>query len=164
MSSPFDIRTATASDIPVIVELFGILDDLHTAGVPWAFRGSSAVPRSAQSISELIAGPRSTILVAVGDQGQRVLGHVVVEIVSTPEDKLPHVHRTLGLVHDLIVVADQRRRGIGRALVAAGERWVADRGVTSVELTVWAFNDDALRLYETLGYATQQRRLRRVLA
>ena len=48
-------------------------------------------------------------------------------------------------------------------MIAAAERWVTVQGVAAVELNVWAFNENALRLYERLGYATQMRRLRRVL-
>jgi ribosomal protein S18 acetylase RimI-like enzyme len=161
MSLAFDIRTARVGDIPAIVELFGPIDELHSAAAPYTFRGSSAVPRSAQRIEELIAGPGTTILVAAA--GERVLGQVGVEIVTIAADRMPFVPRRYGLVNDLMVTADAQRRGIGSALMAAAERWSIGEGVDAVELTVWEFNQNALRLYERLGYATQTRRLRRVL-
>jgi len=161
MSLPFDIRTAVVADIPAIIELFGPIDALHTAGAPYAFRGSSAIPRAAQRIEELIAGPNTTILVAAVDE--RVVGQVGIEIVVIA-DRMPFVPRQYGLVQDLMVAASARERGIGSALMAAAEHWVTAQGVEAMELNVWAFNESALRLYERLGYATQMRRLRRVLA
>lgn len=168
VSLTFHIRAAQGDDIPAIVTLFGIVDDLHTAAVPWAFRGSSAVPRNAagnagsgHSIDDLIAGPLTTILVAVA--AERVVGHVVIELTSVPPDRPPHVARSFAVVHDLIVAPEARRQGIGRELIAEAERWAKQRGVSAVELTVWSFNEDALRLYEKLGYETQVRRLRRVI-
>jgi len=142
--------------------MFGQIDDLHSAGVPYAFRGSSALPRSVERIDEMISGPNTTMLVAADDE--RVLGHVGVELVTVPPDRTPLVARRFALVHDLIVTADAREHGIGSALMAAVERWAGERDAESVELTVWTFNQNALRLYERLGYETQMRRLRRVLA
>jgi ribosomal protein S18 acetylase RimI-like enzyme len=161
MSLAFDIRTARVADIPAIVELFGPIDELHSAGAPYAFRGSAAVPRSAQRIEELIAGPGTTILVAAA--GERVLGQVGIEIVTISADRMPFVPRRYALVNDLMVASDAQRRGIGGALMTAAERWSIGQGVDAVELTVWEFNQNALHLYERLGYATQMRRLRRVL-
>jgi ribosomal protein S18 acetylase RimI-like enzyme len=161
MSLPIHIRTAAVADIPAIVALFGQIDDLHSAGVPYAFRGSSAVPRSAQQIEAMISGPNTTMLVATGDE--RVLGHVGAELVTVPADRLPLVPRRFVLAHDLIVDASARERGVGSALMAALERWARGRDAESVELNVWTFNQNALRLYEQLGYETQMRKLRRVL-
>lgn len=160
MSSPLQIRTAAAIDIPAIVELFGTIDDFHSAGVPYAFRGSSAVPRLAQEIEALIAGPDTTILVA--ELGGRVVGHLTLEIVSVA-DRMPFVPRAYGLVRDLVVASDTREQGVGSALMAEAERWVAGRGLDAVELTVWSFNVEAIRLYERLGYSTALLRMRRVI-
>lgn len=52
----------------------------------------------------------------------------------------------------LYVDADQRRRGLGAALVALVEAWAADRGATVVELWSDTRFGDAHRLYERLGY------------
>jgi ribosomal protein S18 acetylase RimI-like enzyme len=160
MSLSFHIRTAGAPDIPAIIELFGPIDELHSAGAPYAFRGSAALPRAAEPIEQAIAGPHTTILVAV--TGERVIGQVGAEIVTAP-DRMPLVPRRFALVHDLMVAPDARERGVGSALMKAIETWAGEQGVDAVELTVWSFNENAQRLYERLGYATQFRRLRRVI-
>lgn len=56
------------------------------------------------------------------------------------------------------VLADERGRGIGLALVLQGLREWQARGVSSVFLEVRASNDGAIRLYERAGFATIGRR------
>jgi ribosomal protein S18 acetylase RimI-like enzyme len=162
MSSLLQVRTAAARDIPAIIELFGVVDDVHTAGVPYAFRGASAAPRSSTEVEALIVGPDTTLLVAVAGAGGRLRGQVVVELITMP-DRMPFVPRKYGLVRDLVVAAGARRQGVGRALMTAAEEWSAERGADSVELTVWSFNEGAKQMYEQMGYTTAHRRMRRVI-
>ena len=42
-------------------------------------------------------------------------------------------------------------------------RWARDRNLTQIELSVYEFNQPALRLYSKLGYTTDSRRLSRPL-
>ncbi|MFD0560478.1 ribosomal protein S18 acetylase RimI-like enzyme [Stackebrandtia endophytica] len=56
------------------------------------------------------------------------------------------------LLQSLHVAANQRRRGIGRLMVAALERAAVDRGHRRVALGVDPDNIPALRLYQSLGY------------
>lgn len=65
------------------------------------------------------------------------------------------------------VSADPSRRGegIGRAVVSAAERWLADHGIWKVQLLVRADNQPAAAFYEHLGYVdTQSRCFQKVLA
>lgn len=52
----------------------------------------------------------------------------------------------------LMVAQGHRRRGIGRALMEAGESWARAVGVRKIELHVFPHNEAALALYEQLGY------------
>jgi ribosomal protein S18 acetylase RimI-like enzyme len=47
---------------------------------------------------------------------------------------------------------DQRRRGLMRALMAAGEQRIRDRGLSWATLSVEVDNHDARAVYERLGY------------
>jgi ribosomal protein S18 acetylase RimI-like enzyme len=154
MPAPFRIRLATDLDVPVVIAMFGALDDQHSAGEPYQFRGSSAQPRTKQAIRELLENPDIAVLVAEADA--RVVGQTVVEIRVVPDDAWPYVARRYGLVHDLVVEPGLRRQGIGRALMAAADEWLRERDIDSVELNVWDFNEGALRLYESLGYCVQR--------
>ena len=60
----------------------------------------------------------------------------------------------------LMVAADQRRRGIGSALMAEAMKWARSAGITKVELEVFPHNAPAIALYRKLGFEEEGRRRR----
>ena len=52
----------------------------------------------------------------------------------------------------LMVAAERRGQGIGRALLEAAVDWARAAGVTKLELHVFPWNEPALRLYERFGF------------
>ena len=62
-----------------------------------------------------------------------------------------------GWIYHLAVAAAQRRRGIGRALMAEAEATLRSLGCPKVNLQVRATNADAARFYERVGYAIEAR-------
>lgn len=57
-----------------------------------------------------------------------------------------------GRVLALVTLSMARRRGIGRALVAAAEKDFAERGIKRVALNTQLTREDAQKFYESLGY------------
>ena len=56
--------------------------------------------------------------------------------------------------YDFSVREELRRQGYGRAVLVAGEAVCRDRGVVSVGLNVFGFNEGARALYEQMGFET----------
>lgn len=92
-------------------------------------------------LERAVRGATSTVLAACDDHGS-LLGTSMVGHDG---------HR--GWIYYMAVAADQRRRGVGRALVRASEEWLAERGVPKVNLMVRKGNEEVLAFYESLGYA-----------
>lgn len=90
-------------------------------------------------LDRALAGPSSTVLAALGDDGG------LVGTIMVGHDG----HR--GWLYYLAVVPARRGEGTGRALVAAAEAWLADV-VPKVQLMVRADNVAATAFYERLGY------------
>jgi ribosomal protein S18 acetylase RimI-like enzyme len=67
-------------------------------------------------------------------------------------------------IYDIEVVADQRGKGYGRALLAAAETELRARGVVAVSLQVFGYNLAAKKLYETSGYQLTSQLMRKELA
>ena len=60
-----------------------------------------------------------------------------------------------------VVLADSawRGQGVGRALLEACRAEAQRRGCTSLELSVWCFNQEAVAFYQHCGYATRTLRM-----
>jgi len=57
-----------------------------------------------------------------------------------------------GRILALAILSRMRRRGIGRALIAAAEEDFAQRGIKRVALNTRLAREDAHKFYESLGY------------
>ena len=89
----------------------------------------------------------------VADDAGTVVGRL--SLVRDPHPSSAHV-ADLGLM----VAASHRRRGIGRALLAAAEEWARGSGVSKLELHVFPHNQAAIALYEGFGYEREGYRRR----
>ncbi len=82
--------------------------------------------------------PHSTVLVGVTER--------IVATVMVGEDG----HR--GWVYYLAVDPGRQREGFGRAMMAAAESWLSQRGVWKLQLQIREENVAVQRFYEALGY------------
>jgi ribosomal protein S18 acetylase RimI-like enzyme len=62
-----------------------------------------------------------------------------------------------GWFYYLGVDPDAQGMGFGRAITAAAEQWLRERGILKAQLLVRAGNDEVRAFYRSLGYAEQQR-------
>jgi ribosomal protein S18 acetylase RimI-like enzyme len=69
------------------------------------------------------------------------------------------VTRDTAFVHNVAVEPGLRRRGYGRAIMLAAERWCRDNALARIGLHVFAHNTGALALYEQLGFTETGRRM-----
>lgn len=153
------IRRARAGDHESIALLLGQVDDLHRQALPWLFRAPDQPPRPADAFADRLADTDSAVLVAEDAHG-RVLGVAIGLLRATPAHALVRPAR-FGLLDVLVVDPAWRGQGLGRALVAAFEDWSRERGAEWFEVKVYAFNDDARRRYESLGYSPLSLQLRK---
>jgi ribosomal protein S18 acetylase RimI-like enzyme len=89
-------------------------------------------------------GPDSAVL--IGRDGKTIVASVMVGHDG---------HR--GCVYYVSVHPDHRKKGHGRALMAAAEAWLRERGIQKLNLMVRAENTHAQAFYETLDFDEQQR-------
>ena len=89
-------------------------------------------------------GPNSTILAGRADQdivASALVGH--------------DGHR--GWVYYVAVDPDAQHKGFGRAIMAAAEDWLRQRGIAKVMLMVRPDNTGVRAFYDRLGYDEQER-------
>jgi ribosomal protein S18 acetylase RimI-like enzyme len=140
------VRTASLDDVDDLVALVGSLTDLGPVrgrrvarGWPDGFRAQCA---------RLLADPEHRVVVAV-DEADSVVGTAVfgADTAGGPLDP-PSVY-----VSHLLVAPEHRKRGAGRALVAAAAAYAEELGVDSVVVGVAPTTRDANRFFARLGFA-----------
>ena len=132
---------------------------LHDFGPP-SWRPRSEMDAAvARSIAGAMAatGSHAAVFVAEGPDG-RPLGFVHVH--ETTDFFTGEVH---GHVSDIVVAAEAEGRGVGRALMDAGETWSRSRGHRLLTLNVFEKNARARALYEYLGFSPDTAKLVKVL-
>jgi len=139
------IRNARADDAPGLAPLLAEL------GFP------STVEQVTIRLGTMLAAGE-VVLVAVGPEDGKLLGMTTVHVT-------PVLHRptSVGRLTALVVKENARGRGIGRALVLAGEALLADRGCALVEITSNRRLTDAHSFYEHLGYERTSHRFKKSL-
>ncbi|TWH99951.1 N-acetylglutamate synthase-like GNAT family acetyltransferase [Luteimonas cucumeris] len=133
MSSSPIVRHATLADAAQIARLSTQL------GYP------ASVEVFATRLQKLLDSPTHAVLVAVGDDG-RLVGFVATEQRITLE-----LGERVEIVA-LVVDAEARRGGVGKALIAAAEQWAQDIGTPEVFLRSNILRPEAHPFYERLGY------------
>lgn len=88
------------------------------------------------------------VLVAVG-AGGGLVGHTIVRVDE--EEGSP-----VGLMSTTWVVPTERRQGLASRLLAAGEDWMRDRGMTVAVTWTHPGNAGLIALYRRRGYTLQE--------
>lgn len=150
------IRGANLCDYNGLCRILKDLDSLHSRALPEIFREYEGDARPMEYMQAMMDSESSRIFVA--ETGEKIIGAVHVYIRETPDINVL-AHRAYGIIDDLVVCDNMQGQGIGKALMANCRDWLKGRGITSVELNVWEFNEHAMKFYESLGYKTLSRRM-----
>ena len=94
--------------------------------------------------------------VYVAEDDGRVVGRL--SLARDPHPASRHV-ADLGLM----VAAEHRRRGVGKALLGEAVAWSRSVGIRKLELHVFPWNEPALKLYESFGFEREGYRKRHYL-
>jgi ribosomal protein S18 acetylase RimI-like enzyme len=155
-----EIRPAVQEDYDALCAVVEEVDALHRERLPHLFREPGDRAREREYLFGLMADETVGLLVAEVD-GQ-LAGTVVVGLYDTPPVPIL-VPRRYAVVDNLVVKREYRRAGVGRVLMEEAQQWAAARGATSIELSVYAFNEPALAFYRGLGYEILRYRMTRPL-
>lgn len=133
------VRIATQDDLPVVVTLWGQLQD-------GAGRSTATDDELTERFSTILDSPTTRVVVATYDEaieGMAVLSTTTLGPLSTA----PAVH-----IAHAVVEGGTRRRGVGRALVAAAAAYAEDIGAEHVTVSVYPGLREANRFYARLGF------------
>lgn len=133
-----EIRSATKSDVPVILSFIKKLADYE--------RLSHEMVATEGRLRKTLFGRQRTAEVAIGYYKKEPVGFVLF---------FPNYSTFLGrpglYIEDLFVDESHRRRGFGRALLLYVARLASERGCGRLEWSVLDWNEPAINFYKKLG-------------
>ena len=132
------VRPARMEDLERLVGLLGLLFAMEE---DFCFDAA----RQRQGLALLLDDERARVLVA--ERADEVVGMCTGQLVVSTAEGGPAL-----LVEDVVVDADHRGRGVGRALLAALADWARGRGVRRLQLLADGSNGPALAFYDRLGW------------
>jgi len=151
------IRPAIPPDFDQLCTLWEVLDEHHRQLRPDMFREPVGARRDAGWVNAIISDADSDILVA--ETPDNSLVGMVLLIVRTLPDLPIRISQPFVEIDNIVVSPSQRHLGVGGKLVAASKTWAAARGHMQLQLTVYAFNDSAIRFYDTEGFEPVSHRI-----
>lgn len=158
MSEDFTCREAVERDYDQLCALEAELDSYHIQALPAFFQ---YYPGKARERSFFFPEPgeaQAVTFVAEKDHG--LLGFICLGTrVSAPIPLL--VPRKYAVIDSLYVTPKARRMGIAHRLMDLAETWSKQHGCSSMELNVYAFNQNALEFYRKEGFEDLSRKLTR---
>lgn len=141
------VRPATVDDVPALAELVQVIDP--STG---AFSGKplqdSSTDHLCTRFADIVGQAARTLLIAADESG------AVVGMLAARSDEIGAIDLTPVLhVTHLMVAPGQRRRGVGRALLAAAVQLADEIGVENVLTTAAAGSREGNRYLARIGFA-----------
>ncbi|MBO5039164.1 MAG: GNAT family N-acetyltransferase [Alphaproteobacteria bacterium] len=147
MSEDVEILIANIEDAEDIAQIARDVGKMHEEALPEYF-----LPRELaydlDMIRKMIEGELSEVFKAV--VGGKICGFLTLSVFNRPANLF--VYSKYGCIGDIGVDEFYRDRGIGTLLIQTAEDWCRSKGIKAMELGVFAFNENAKRLYEKLEY------------
>lgn len=149
---PLRVRPATDADLPALLAFGDELRDQVLPSSDGALRGRGAPPAARahleQRYREALADPDRRLVVAVGEDDEP-LGMALLTIATANALlDIPAVHMSHAVVADR-----HKRRGAGKALVAAAAAYAEQSGIEQLVVSVHPGSRDANRFFARLGFA-----------
>jgi diamine N-acetyltransferase len=141
------IRRASHRDLATLQELMFKLHDEHYQAEPQHFKPAQEVMEE-KNIAHYINDPDGLVFVAAVDD--QIIGFVTghfCELISSVSQKV-----LMGSVDELYVESTFRQQGIGKQLLERTFKELEQYGVKQIFVEVWGCNQNAIELYQNMGF------------
>ncbi|MFI3622819.1 GNAT family N-acetyltransferase [Vagococcus fluvialis] len=147
------MNVATIQHVDTIFLLYQEIIETHAKLEPDYFKKAE---QSKKFIREMIESPDSDILLSYSKQ--LVVGFSMIKEVETPAYPMMK-NRKYAYILDLVVTQSNRGQGLGKELLNDSIAWQKMRQLEYIELCVIEKNNNAKKMYESLGFKTFSRQM-----
>ena len=145
------LRRASPDDAATVAQLCTHVQGWHARHYPASFLATPDPAALAEHFADRLADPAVTCFLA-GDPAQ---GYALCTLHIRPLSVFSPPVRRLMIDH-IAVVPQDRRQGIGRALLTAARSLARDLACDEVLLDTWAANHSAHAFFEANGFAMRR--------
>lgn len=144
-----NIRDMEINDYNAVDHLMQQLHRVHVNGRPDLYIDIEH-PYSVEEFNSLVT--KSEIISILAEENGEIIGICFVSI----RNRSGMVEMCTAYMDDLVVKEEYQRRGIAKKLFCEAEKRAKRLGAERMDLMIWAFNDSAYKLYESLGMTPQR--------
>jgi ribosomal protein S18 acetylase RimI-like enzyme len=154
------IRKAVKTDYEQLKSVLDESDNFHLQYMPYFFQDPEGDSWKQDYILKLIENEGSIIYLAIDDNN--VVGAMVL-IIKTNQELAILKRRTFVMLDIISIKKEYQNKGIGKKLLFWMENWANENRINELELNVYEFNSNAIKMYEKLGFITYSRRMHKHL-
>ena len=146
MNENVDVRKVNINDFSSVKKLMQSVQDLHHNNRSEIHKDSKIFDKEefSQNINNII----------VAEINNLVVGVVKYLIKEKLENSYTNYRKVL-FIDALVVDQNYRKKGIGKILMLEMDKIAKYNNCSSVELNVWAFNENAIKFYEGMGMSVK---------
>ena len=145
------LRALQKEDYPFIDSYMQELHTLHVNARPDLYAPLEH-PYSEQDFLNIVEDKKHLTVAAV-DKTNTIMGF---GIATLKEKSGMITNLTTAYIDDIFVRREYRRKGLAKKIYEELERRAKEQGAKRIDLMVWAFNEPALELYQSLGMKPQR--------
>ena len=143
------IRKAKEGDYSAANNLYHVTYDMYHEKIPSFYKKQPSQTLPKGTYLNMIHGNESLVFVAEADKN--VVGLLYAEIEKEEGDKWVYPRKRVR-IEEIAVLPEFSRKGIGKRLLQEAEKWAKKKKISDLILLTYAFNEGAIRFYETHGY------------
>ena len=145
------ITEATKNNIPDIITLNSFVQKMHAYHYPDVFKSTVDEKEMASFFDGVLEKKENYILLAFKEN--KAVGYLWATFQHKSENPFK-LERKQFYIHQVAVHEQYRNQNIGQALFSKLESIAKENGINNFALDSWAFNKDAHRFFEKLGFVT----------
>lgn len=145
-----EVMRATVKDAEVLARLNDSVQKLHADQHPHFFKYPIDQEAMIAFFRDQMEAEQNAIYIAWDDD--KPVGYIWCILQSRPENLIVHAFKRV-TVDQISVNPESRGKGVGKALMLAAEEFARECDTINLGLSTWAFNTNAHRFFEGMGYS-----------